>query len=166
MKMRAWLLGLVAAAALASPAHAQLPNLNAYQFPFAVWKGFAPADVECGRAIGVNLAVTTDTAVPISVPTSTYVISSIWASNANVSLTSASGGVYTGTSKGGTTLAANQALSTLTAPAANAAGGAVALTLAVGATTGLLNVKTVYVTMTTAQAGATADFRLFCHPMY
>ena len=167
-RMRKFVFAAAAALGLlgALPAFAQAPYLNADQYPFALWKGFAPGIIECGSLLGANLAVTTDLPVTISFPSSTYIMEKIVASNANVSLTSASGGVYTGASKTGTTLASNQALSTLTAAAVNTAGSAVGLTLAVGATTGLLNVRTVYLAMTTSQAGATADFRFYCRPAY
>lgn len=136
------------------------------QFPTSPWVAFAPAEVQCGWVYAANLGSTADIPISIGIPSNNYVVDEIVASNANVSLTSASGGVYTGASKTGTTLASNQALSTLTAAAVNSAGSAYALTLAAGATTSLLNVKTVYLAMTTSQTGATADFRIFCKPQY
>ena len=119
--------------------------------------------------------ITTDQAIPISVPSATYVLDSIWISNPSVSLTTAVGGFYTGASKTGVTVVANtQAYSTLTTNAANTTGNAMAATLATAGTTTAFGgptqtsaVKTLYLSLTTAQgAAATADVRVYCVPLY
>jgi hypothetical protein len=131
--------------------------------------------VQCGWLYGANMNVTTDQAITISVPSGAYSINQILVSNPSVSLTTASGGVYTGLAKTGVTLVSNAALSGLTTNAANTAGNLLALTLASGATTAnflaaassTVNTSTIYFALTTAQgAAATADVRVYCNLLY
>lgn len=138
------------------------------QFPTAGWEGLAPGVILGGRLIGANMNVTTDQQIPIICPARHFIIQSIWVSTASISLTTAAGGVYTAASKGGTAIvAAGQAYSGLTAAAVNAAGSALALTLATGATTGLFDLSSIYFSLTTAQgAAATANIRVFILPLY
>lgn len=138
------------------------------QFPTSPWGGFAPARVQCGQLLGANFNSTSDQAIPVSVPSNRYRLDTITISNASISLTTAQGGFYTGASKTGTTLVANsQAYSTLTAAAIDAAGSLMAATLDTGATTSMLDVSTIYFSLTTEQgAAATADIRLSCQPLY
>jgi hypothetical protein len=138
------------------------------QFPNSPWKGSAPARIQCGWLQSANMNSTADQAIPISVPSSTYMLDSIVISNASVSLSTAAGGFYTAASKGGTTLVANtQAYSTLTAAAVNAAGSSMSATLGTGATTSALNASPIYFSLTTGQgAAATADIRVYCRPLY
>lgn len=161
--------GLIALAV--GHAHAQ----TQYQFWNTPWQGYAPARIECGWLYGANMNSTADQAIPISVPSATYVLDSIWVSNPSISLTTAVGGFYTAASKGGVTVVANtQAYSTLTTNAANTTGNAFAVTLATaGQTTafqgptGTSAIKTLYLSLTTAQgAAATADVRVYCVPLY
>lgn len=138
------------------------------QFPTSPWGGYAPARVQCGQLLGANFNSTADQAISVSVPSNRYRLDAITISGASVSLTTAAGGFYTGAAKSGTTLvAAGQAYSTLTAAAVNAAGSLLAATLGAGATTSMLDVSTIYLSLTTAQgAAATADVRVSCQPLY
>ncbi len=145
------------------PAHAQ----TQYQFPTTPWGGFAPAVVECGVAKAVNAnAATTDTAaIAISVPTSTYYIDKIWYSNASISLSTATAGVFTGAGGTGVTVVTDAALSGLTGQAVNVAASAISPTIA--STTEAFNVGTLYFRIGTAQgAAATLDVRIYCRPAY
>ena len=136
------------------------------QFPTAPWGGFAPAVVECGGAKAVNAnAATTDTAVAISVPSSTYYIEKIWYSNAPVSLSTATAGVFTGAGGTGVTVVTDAALSGLTGQAVNVAASAISPTIA--STTEAFNVSTLYFRIGTAQgAAATLDVRIYCRAAY
>ena len=167
--MRKTLAALLIAATFAAPALAQTQS----QFETTPWRGYAPAVVQCGQKFGINAnAGTTDTAIPITVPSllsggGTYYLEKVVLSNASVSLTTATAGVFTAASGGGTALASDQALSTLTHAALNAAGSAFSMTLATGATTGALNASTLYFRVGTAQgAAATVDARFYCRPAF
>jgi len=109
-----------------------------------------------GAVKGADFNVTTDTAIPV--PYAKYVIRKIVVTNASVSLTTAAGGVYTATSKGGTAIvAAAQVYTALTA-----ASKFIDLTLAAGATTDSQTAATLYLSLTTGQgAAATADCYVF-----
>ena len=150
--------------ALAGTASAQ----TTMQFPTAPWGGFAPARVECGRLIGANFNSTADQAIPVSFPSVTYLVSEIAVSNPSVSLDTAQGGFYSAASKGGIAIvASSQAYTSLTTNAANTTGNAMLATIATAGNTTALNVKTVYLSLTTAQgAAATADVRIYCRPLY
>ncbi len=146
-----------------------------FQFPNAPWQAFAPSRVQCGWLYGANMNTTADQAIPMSVPSATYMIDSIAVSNPSVSLTTAAGGLYTAASKGGVAVVANtQAYSTLTTNAANTTGNSFLLTLATaGSTTDFQGptqasaVNTLYLSLTTAQgAAATADVRVYCRPLF
>ena len=119
----------------------------------------------CGirRIIGILLGAnvnqtTTDIAVPlILLPGANFVVTNVMLNNASTSLTTATASVYTATAAGGTNLAADQALSGLTAATSN-----LNLTLAAGAATNVLNQTTqanvLYFRVGTAQgAAATVD---------
>jgi hypothetical protein len=173
MKFRTKLLGLGAALILiAQGAFAQGAG---FQFPTSPWNGYAPGVVQCGWLYAANMNTTADQAITISVPSGAYSINAILVSNPSVSLTTASGGVYTGAGKTGVTLVSNAALSGLTTNTANTSGNLLALTLASGAaTTNFLaassstsNTSTIYFALTTSQgAAATADIRVLCNPLY
>lgn len=167
--VRAALLAAFLAVAIAAAGWAQ----TLHQFDTTPWNGYAPGEVQCGTLLGANANITTDQPIYITVPSvyggngAGYYVSAIIMSNASVSLTTASGGVYGAASKAAPTLAANQALSTLTAAAQNAAGSAMALTLATGATTDALTANPLYFSLTTGQgAAATVDVRVYCRPLY
>lgn len=163
-------LGLLAA--LCGSARAQ----SQFQFPTAPWNAFAPGSVQCGWLYGANFNVTTDQAIPISVPSANYAIDKIIVSNPSTSLTTAVGGFYTAASKGGVTVVANtQAYSGLTTNSANTTGNFLAATLSTAGTTTMFGgptqgsnaVTTLYLSLTTAQgAAATADVRVTCKPLY
>ncbi len=133
-----------------------------------------PVQVQIGKQgvlfslMGANMNSTADQAIQIACPTTRYIIQAIIATNASISLTTAAGGIYTAASKGGSTIvAAAQAYSTLTASGVNVAGSALALTLDTLATTGELDLSTLYFALTTAQgAAATANIRVYIRPLY
>ena len=109
-----------------------------------------------GTKLSANMNVTTDQAIPITrIGSQKYLITKIVVTNASISLTTAAGGVYQTTSKGGTAIVANsQAYSAL-----SAATTALNLTLAINRTYTLDNI---YLSLTTAQgAAATADIYVF-----
>ena len=141
---------------------------STYQFPTSGWQGEAPGVILGGYLIDANANITSDQAIKINCPARRYVIDSIWASDASISLTTAQGGLFTGAGKTGTTLVATtQAYSSLTAAAVNAAGSAVALTLGAGATTSMLDVSTIFFALTTAQGAASnLDIRIYIKPLY
>jgi len=122
-----------------------------------------------GQLVGANMNVTTDQNIPLIIPGgySRYRIEAIYANNASVSLTTAAGGIYPAAAKAGVPLvAAGQAYAGLTAPGDNAAGSALALTLAAAAATTEFNaVQTalgLFLSLTTPQgAAATADFYVY-----
>jgi hypothetical protein len=167
MKIRTALLALSVAL---SPLAAWAQNAGTTnQFPTSPWSAFAPGTVQCGWLYGANFNVTTDQAIPIAVPSGTYMIEAIAISNPSVSLTTAVGGVYSAASKGGVAVVANsQAYSSLTTNAANTTGNAMLATLAAaGTTTAFTAPTTLYLSLTTAQgAAATADVRVRCRPLY
>lgn len=106
-----------------------------------------------GKLIGANMNITTDNTIPISLDQGTkFVIEKIIVMNASINLTTAAGGVYTATAKGGSAVVANtQVYSALTG-----ATKMVSLTLAITDT--VWTVSNLYLNLTTAQgAAATAD---------
>lgn len=164
-------LAIAALTLLAPGAYAQ----TQFQFPTTPWQAYAPAVIQCGVVKGVNMNVTTDQAIPISVPTASYTISAIEVSAPSVSLTTAAGGVYSAASKGGVAIvAAGQAYSALTTNAANATGNTLFLTISAAGLTTRFNgptqatpISTIYLSLTTGQgAAATANVRVFCRPNY
>lgn len=109
-----------------------------------------------GSIIGANFNVTTDQGVNLQrIGSQKYLITRILVTNASISLTTAAGGFYTDTAKGGVTIvAASQAYSALTA-----ATTVLNTTLAVNRT---YTTTPVYLSLTTAQgAAATADVYIF-----
>lgn len=167
--LRLWsFLGLFAC----SPAFAQ----TQMQFPTTPWGGYAPPTVQCGELLSANFNVTTDQAIPVSVPSATYLVDKIIISNPSISLTTAAGGFYTAASKGGIiVVAAAQAYSGLTTNTANTTGNALSATISTaGATTdfggyaqGANAVPTIYFSLTSGQgAAATADIRVYCRALY
>lgn len=172
--MKKFLARSLAALVLVAGAHLASAQTQ-MQFPTTPWGGYAPGSIQCGELLGANMNSTADQAIPISVPSATWVLDSIWVSNPSISLTTAAGGFYTGASKSGVTVvASNQAYSTLTTNTANTTGNAFAVTIATaGATTDFngygqaSQISTLYFSLTTAQgAAATADIRVRCRPLY
>jgi len=123
------------------------------------------APVMVGRLIGANMNTTDDQAIPLTLPSGVtlWMPFQVRVLNASASLTTAAGGVYSTTAKGGFAMVPNtQAYSTLTAAAVNSAGSGMACTITA---TAVLNVTTVYLSLTTPQgAAATADFYVFAYP--
>lgn len=130
----------------------------------AVWGSFGAAPFgaqSIASLVGANMNATTDQAFVFSVANGTKVkIRSILAVNPSTSLTTAAGGIYPTTAKGGTPIvAATQAYSVLTGINLT-----VSLTLATIAATTLYTAgaTAVYLALTTAQGGAaTADLYMY-----
>lgn len=103
---------------------------------------------------GVNFNSTADQVLTIPELITKYRITRIFVTNASTSLTTAAGGIYTATSKGGTAIvAAAQVYSTLTTSTI-----ILDLTLAGAAATTLQTAAPLYFSLTTPQGGAaTAD---------
>lgn len=113
-----------------------------------------------GWIIGADMNSTADQAFTFSVPATTRLsIRSIVATNGSISLTTAAGGVYPTTAKGGTAIVANtQVYTALT----GGAGTKVNLTLSTGAGTTAYLATAIYLSLTTGQgSAATADIYLF-----
>lgn len=121
------------------------------------------------RILGVlysaDMNVTTDQAIPlilvpeIATGTARYVVRGVQVTNASISLTTATGGIYTATSKGGTAIVAN-ALNQYTS--LTTATASLDLTLAAAATASTFTGGTLYLSLTNAQgAAATADFYIW-----
>lgn len=106
-----------------------------------------------GKLIGANMNSTADQAITIG--SGNYIIRRITVTNASVSLTTAVGGVYPTTSKGGTALvAAGQVYTTLSAPTK--------VLDATLATTDRQTVTTIYLSLTNPQGStATADIYIW-----
>ncbi len=103
-----------------------------------------------GELKGANFNITTDQTIEID--TTRYIIRRIVVTSATVSLTTAAGGIYTATSKGGTAIvAAAQVYSALT-------GSGKILDLTLASLTDRLTGGAIYLSLTTAQGStATAD---------
>lgn len=122
-----------------------------------------PASDLCGVLKAANFNVTTDQAITITPPSTTYTLSQYRVSAPSVSMTTAAGGVYTAASKGGLAIVpAATAYTGLTTSAVNTAGYTTTVTPLLAAT----NVTTLYLSLTTAQgAPATADVYIHCVPL-
>lgn len=167
---------LVAGLLLAGAASAQ----TQFQFPNAPWQAFAPARIQCGWLYGANANITTDQSIPISVPSGIWLLDSITVDEVfplqpSVSLTTAQGGIYSGAGKTGiTVVASTQAYSTITSNSVNATGNAMSMTLSTaGLTTAFQGpsqtspIKTLYLSLTTAQgSAATMNVRVYCRPLF
>ena len=107
-----------------------------------------------GQLRGANANITTDQVILIN-NSAKYAISAIVYTNASASLTTASGGLYTGAAKTGTTIVTNAALSGLTA-------ATVVTYPTVASTATLLTAQQIYFALTTAQgASATVDVYIY-----
>jgi Tfp pilus assembly protein PilV len=127
----------------------------------AVWR---PAVPLIGRLIGANMNATTDQAIPLFVPaTAAYKVAKITVTNASANLTTAVGGFYTATSKGGVALVANTQVYT----ALSTAGKSLDVTLAAAAAITNAAATPLYLSLTTAQGtAATADVYVFGDPVF
>lgn len=117
-------------------------------------------------SINANSA-NTDNAITITSPTTNYIIESIVVKNkgTTASLTTATFGVFTSTGGAGLAIAANQALSPITANAVNTDANAMALAITVGART-WINSTTLQGRVGTAQgAAATIDVYVYIRPL-
>jgi hypothetical protein len=123
------------------------------------------ASVQIGKLTGANFNSTADQAITITNPGANgYVIDFFFITNASTSLTTAAGGIYTSTAKGGAVvLAEATTYSTITGTAINtAANGFLA-----GGTRLWLNSAILYFSLTTPQgSAATADVYVFGRPLY
>jgi hypothetical protein len=157
-----WVLAALGAVGLA---HAVVPSPTV-QFPTTGWNGYAPATIQCGELTGVNFnAATTDHAVAITAPTAYYTVEGVIILNASHTLTTATGGLFTAVSGGGTPIAADQAL-TVTGAAVGSVNSAMSLTVTDAPLT-TLNAGTLYFRIGTAEgAAATADVKVRCKPLY
>jgi hypothetical protein len=160
------LLTLVAA----SPSYAQ--GAGGFQYPFAPWRSYAPADIQCGKLVGANFNVTTDQPITISVPSGVWAVAGISITDPSVSMTTAAGGFYTGAGKTGITVVSNaQAYSALTTKALNTSGNYLEATLGTlvefGGYTSTSQISTLYFSLTTPQgSAATANIRVRCKALY
>lgn len=113
---------------------------------------------------GANMNVTTDQAIPLSLPpvsaggSGKYYVQQIMAANPSISLTTAVGGIYTGPGKTGVQIvSAAQAYAALTQGLVNVAGSLLLLTIALP--TAFFTAPQLYLALSTPQgAAATADF--------
>ena len=112
----------------------------------------AMGSVCLGKLSSANMNITTDQAIVIN--SSNYIVRKITITNASVSLTTAAGGIYPTTSKGGTALVtAGQVYTVLTASTKF-----LDLTLAAGVGTDRNTSTNLYFSLTTGQGvAATAD---------
>jgi len=95
---------------------------------------------------------------PITIRSQKYVVRNIVVDNASASLTLAAGGIYTGTSKSGTTVVAAAQIYT----ALTGATKFLDLTLASAVVTDILTATTIYLSLTVPQGtAATADLYIF-----
>ena len=109
-----------------------------------------------GQLLSANFNSTADQSIRMT--SSRYIIDYIVVDNASTSLTTAAGGVYPTTSKGGTAVVASSQVYT----ALTASSKYVALTLAGGVATDVNTATTLYLSLTTGQGStATADVRVY-----
>ena len=113
----------------------------------------------------VNLNVgATDHPVTISSPTPNYLISGVSVSNASVSLTAATVGVFTAAAGGGTVIASTQALSAITSTSPSV--GSNGTNLALSNPTSWFNNATVQLRVVASQgSAATANFYIYIQPL-
>lgn len=122
-----------------------------------------------GLATGVNLnSANTDTDIQIRLPlgSAIYRLNSIFIINngATASLTTATGGLFTGTGGAGLALAANQALSAITSNIINTDANMMALTATIGARTWLGSTTLRFRVGTAQGAASSADVYIFANP--
>lgn len=138
-------------------------NNVAVSFPF-----FYTTLIASAQSVNLNSA-NTDNAMTVTLPSGTtnYRITSVMVQNngTTASLTTATGGLFSAAAGGGLALAANQALSTITANAVNTDANSLALTQTVASRT-VINSATLYFRVGTAQgAAATANVYVYGQPM-
>lgn len=121
-----------------------------------------------GYVADVNLnSANTDNAIAITSPNTNYRVQAVLVKNkgTTASLTTATAGLFTATGAGGLALAANQALSAITAKDVNTDANLLSLAITVGART-WINSETLQFRVGTAQgAAATADVYVYIQPL-
>jgi hypothetical protein len=120
-----------------------------------------------GFASNVNLNATGDTAITIAPSATQYRVQAVLVKNkgTTASLSTARAGLFTAAGGGGLALAADQALSAITANAVNTDANMLALTTTVGARAAI-DASTLYFRVGTAQgAAATADVYVYIQPL-
>jgi hypothetical protein len=118
------------------------------------------------KATGVNANSVADTTIAIPLPSglTKYRVLNVTALNPSTSLTAAYGALYTASGGGGVAVCSPQALSGLTTNAANSAGNALDLALALAGAT-FFTASTLYFRITTAQgSAATVDVSIKIQP--
>ena len=111
-----------------------------------------PINSPAGQLVGASFNSTADQGIPITIPAgyTKYLIQSIAVYNASTSLTTAAGGLYPTTSKGGTAfVASGQTYSSLTGSTIS-----LNLTLTGAVSTTPLSATTLYLSLTTPQGSA------------
>jgi hypothetical protein len=118
-----------------------------------------PGILQVAKLTGANMNSTADQAFTITHPYAKFRLHSIWVHSASISLTTAVGGIYTGTGKTGAVCSTTQVYSSLTT-ARKTLSISVTDTDLYGSGAGVS--LTLYLSLTTAQgAAATADFYIF-----
>ena len=115
--------------------------------------------IDAVAIIGIIHADANDTAIALTLPAgiTRYQVMGIQIAHASISLTTAQAGVYTAAAAGGVAVASHQALSTVTASAADTNGNGMALTQTLPAATWFTE-TVLYFNVGTAQgAPATCD---------
>lgn len=116
----------------------------------------------CGRIVGANMNSTADQAINIG-GWGKFMVTGITIANASISLTTAAGGIYTATSKGGTAVIASSTTYTSNTTAAKAINASSAAA-ASGDTSLVVPGAVLYLSLTTAQgSAATADITVSCN---
>lgn len=111
-----------------------------------------------GRITGANFNTTADQAIAITSTVTKYLITAIYVTNCSANLTTAAGGFYPTTAKGGTAIVANTQIYT----ALTAATVLLPTTLAAGTLVTSLTAGTIYLSLTLGQGGAaTCDVYVF-----
>lgn len=142
-------------------------HLAAFATVNSLEDGGVGGSYQVGELIGADMNVTTDQQITINLPpgVTTWVLDLVIVSNPSLSLTTAHGGIYTGTGKTGLQLVpSSQVYSGLTTNTVNTAGSALLPTVA---QTAMLSVPVVYLSLTAGQGvAATADFRIYAKPLF
>ena len=121
-----------------------------------------------GSVANVNLnSANTDNAITITSPTTNYVVEAVFVKNkgTTASLTTATAGLFTSTAGAGLALAANQALSPITANAVNTDANGMALAITVGARSWISSTTLQFRVGTAQGAAATGDVYVYIRPI-
>lgn len=152
-------IALIFAVLFATSAFAQnaINNPPAITYPFILG----------GVLKAANFNSTADQAITIVSPSPNYRVNSIIMTNPSISLTTAAGGLYSATAKGGIPIvAATQTYIALTTNAPNTTGNTLLAGQSTTSTAAFYNLSTVYLSLTTPQgAAATADVYIYIVPL-